>query len=199
MVKRYLCRYPKERRTTLIGPNCAGVISPGKAMLGIMPGHIYMRGNVGLVTRSGTLGYEAASQMKALGIGITHQRRHRRRSDQRQLVRRHPAAVRGGPRDRGGHDDRRDRRPAGGGGRALREGEHEQAGDRLRRRPDRAQGPADGPRRGDHLAPSATARPRRPRSCAPRGSPWCRARPSWATPWPRRSAGCPSSAPRSPR
>jgi malate-CoA ligase subunit alpha len=71
MVKRYLFRFPKERRTMLVGPNCAGVISPGKAMLGIMPGHIYMRGNVGLVTRSGTLGYEAASQMKALGIGIT--------------------------------------------------------------------------------------------------------------------------------
>ena len=44
MVKRYLFRFPRERRTTLIGPNCAGVISPGKAMLGIMPGHIYMRG-----------------------------------------------------------------------------------------------------------------------------------------------------------
>jgi malate-CoA ligase subunit alpha len=71
MVKRYLWRYPKERRSTVIGPNCAGIISPGKAMLGIMPGHIYQRGTVGLVTRSGTLGYEAASQMKALGIGIT--------------------------------------------------------------------------------------------------------------------------------
>ncbi len=71
MVKRYLWRFPKERRTLLVGPNCAGVISPGKAMLGIMPGHIYMQGNVGLITRSGTLGYEAASQMKALGIGIT--------------------------------------------------------------------------------------------------------------------------------
>jgi malate-CoA ligase subunit alpha len=69
MVKRYLWRFPKERRTTLIGPNCAGVISAGKAMLGIMPGHIYSRGSVGLVTRSGTLGYEAASQMNDLGIG----------------------------------------------------------------------------------------------------------------------------------
>ena len=69
MVKRYLWRFPKERRTTLVGPNCAGVISAGKAMLGIMPGHIYSRGSVGLVTRSGTLGYEAASQMNALGIG----------------------------------------------------------------------------------------------------------------------------------
>jgi malate-CoA ligase subunit alpha len=71
MVKRYLLRFPKERRTTLIGPNCAGIISAGKAMLGIMPGHIYSRGSVGLVTRSGTLGYEAAAQMNALGIGQT--------------------------------------------------------------------------------------------------------------------------------
>ena len=71
MVKRYLWRYPKEKRSTVIGPNCAGIISPGKAMLGIMPAHIYQRGTVGLVTRSGTLGYEAASQMKALGIGIS--------------------------------------------------------------------------------------------------------------------------------
>ena len=69
MVKRYLFRFPKERRTTLIGPNCAGIISAGKAMLGIMPGHIYSRGSVGLVTRSGTLGYEAAAQMNELGIG----------------------------------------------------------------------------------------------------------------------------------
>ncbi len=70
-VKRYLWRYAKERRTCLIGPNCAGVVSSGKAMMGIMPGHIYLRGAVGVVTRSGTLGYEAASQMKALGVGVT--------------------------------------------------------------------------------------------------------------------------------
>ena len=70
-VKRYLWRYAKEHRTTLIGPNCAGIISAGRAMMGIMPGHIYARGTVGVVTRSGTLGYEAASQMKALGAGMT--------------------------------------------------------------------------------------------------------------------------------
>ncbi len=70
-VKRYLRRYPKERRTTIVGPNCAGIISAGKAMLGIMPGHIYLPGNVGIVSRSGTLGYEAAAQMKALGIGVS--------------------------------------------------------------------------------------------------------------------------------
>lgn len=70
-VKRYMRRYRQENRMTLIGPNCAGVISPGKALLGIMPGHIYQPGHVGVVGRSGTLGYEAASQMKELGIGIS--------------------------------------------------------------------------------------------------------------------------------
>ncbi|MGF1611413.1 MAG: succinate--CoA ligase subunit alpha [Kiloniellales bacterium] len=70
-VKRYMRRYRKERRMRLVGPNCAGVISPGKAMMGIMPGHIYLPGRVGIVGRSGTLGYEAASQMQALGIGVS--------------------------------------------------------------------------------------------------------------------------------
>ena len=70
-VKRYMRRYKKDSRMILTGPNCAGTISPGKAMLGIMPGHIYRQGSVGLVTRSGTLGYEAAAQMKALGIGVS--------------------------------------------------------------------------------------------------------------------------------
>ena len=70
-VKRYMRRYKKEERMCLTGPNCAGTISPGKAMMGIMPGHIYMPGRVGLIGRSGTLGYEAASQMKAKSIGIS--------------------------------------------------------------------------------------------------------------------------------
>jgi len=70
-VKRYFMRYPKDRRPMMVGPNCAGIISPGKAMLGIMPGHIYMQGNVGVISRSGTLGYEAASQLKQLGIGVS--------------------------------------------------------------------------------------------------------------------------------
>ena len=70
-VKQYLRKFPIEERMVLTGPNCAGTISPGKAMLGIMPGHIYKAGEVGIVGRSGTLGYEAADQMKELGIGIS--------------------------------------------------------------------------------------------------------------------------------
>src|SRR3546814_700587 len=68
-VKRYMRRYRREERMRLIGPNCAGVISPGKSMLGIMPGHIYKPGRVGLVGRSGTLGPGAANQKTAPGIG----------------------------------------------------------------------------------------------------------------------------------
>lgn len=70
-VKQYLRKFPKEERMILTGPNCAGTISPGKSMLGIMPGHIYQSGVVGIVGRSGTLGYEAADQLKELGIGIS--------------------------------------------------------------------------------------------------------------------------------
>jgi malate-CoA ligase subunit alpha len=70
-VKRYMRRYRSESRMRLTGPNCAGTITPGAAMLGIMPGHIYLPGRVGIIGRSGTLGYEAASQLKELGIGVS--------------------------------------------------------------------------------------------------------------------------------
>jgi malate-CoA ligase subunit alpha len=70
-VKQYLRKFPKQQRMILTGPNCAGTISPGKSMLGIMPGHIYKQGVVGIVGRSGTLGYEAADQLSGLGIGIS--------------------------------------------------------------------------------------------------------------------------------
>jgi malate-CoA ligase subunit alpha len=70
-VKRYMRRYRAQKKMTLTGPNCAGTVSPGRSLLGIMPGHIYLPGRVGLISRSGTLGYEAASQMKALGIGVS--------------------------------------------------------------------------------------------------------------------------------
>ena len=139
------------KKTLLLGPNCPGVITPDEIKIGIMPGHIHKQGRIGVVSRSGTLTYEAVGQLTELGLGQStavgiggdpvNGLKH---IDILKLFNDDPgtdAVVMIG--EIGGGDEET--------AALLGEGPHEEARRRLHRRRHRAAGQAHGPRRRDHL------------------------------------------------
>ena len=100
----------KNGRARLIGPNCPGILSPGKASVGIIPASFFSAGNVGVVSRSGTLTYQIGNVLAQSGFGNSIDRRDRRRPGAGHRLHRRDRHVPGRPRDRADRHVRRDRR-----------------------------------------------------------------------------------------
>ena len=173
----------RTRHAAWSGPNCPGILSPGKANVGIIPASFFTEGNVGVVSRSGTLTYQIGNELAQKGFGNSTHRRHRRRPGPRHVVHRRARAVRGRRRDRAHRDGRRDRRlRRGGGGRVHRRrtspSRSSPTSPASRRPPGKTMGHAgaivsgssrhrrgqEGGARGRAACASASRRPRSPRS-----------------------------------